>query len=161
MTDAATSLSIGVLVNGSSRQLGVTAHATLLDVLRYQLDLIGTKECCAEGECGACTVIVDGRAVNSCLLLAVEADGCEVTTIEGIGEQGRLSTVQSAFLAAGAVQCGFCIPGMIMSATYLLERNPRPTRAEVHEGLSGNLCRCGGYQRICEAVLQASTEPGT
>jgi carbon-monoxide dehydrogenase small subunit len=161
MTGAATSLDIGVLVNGSSRQLGVAAHVTLLDVLRQHLDLIGTKECCAEGECGACTVIVDGRAVNSCLMLAVEADGCEVTTIEGIGDEGRLSTVQSAFLDAGAVQCGFCIPGMIMSATYLLDRTPSPTRDEVNEGLSGNLCRCGGYQRICEAVLQASGEPGT
>jgi carbon-monoxide dehydrogenase small subunit len=127
----------------------------LLDFLRDRLQLTGTKECCDLGECGACTVLVDGRAVNSCLMLAVEADASEITTIEGLVRAGRLNLLQ-AFLAKGAVQCGFCIPGQVMAAEYLLTRNPHPTPAEVREGLSGNLCRCGGYVQICEAVLAAS-----
>jgi aerobic-type carbon monoxide dehydrogenase small subunit (CoxS/CutS family) len=143
-------------VNGQAYTLEVAPQHTLLDILRKQLDLTGTKECCAEGECGACTVLVNGRAVNSCLMLAVEADGCEIITIEGLAVNGQLSPLQKAFLAEGAVQCGFCIPGMIMSAHYLLQQNPRPTEAEVKEGLAGNLCRCAGYSRIIEAVLAAS-----
>jgi len=143
-------------VNGRRHALELVAHATLLDVLRDDLELTGSKECCAEGECGACTVLVDGRAVNSCLMLAVEAEGAEVTTIEGLAQDGGLSPIQEAFLERGAVQCGFCIPGMVMAAHYLLLENPHPTLAEVREGLSGNLCRCAGYNQICDAVLAAA-----
>jgi aerobic carbon-monoxide dehydrogenase small subunit len=147
---------IHLTVNESKRELEAPANITLLDFLRDRLQLTGTKECCDLGECGACTVLVDGRAVNSCLMLAVEADASEITTIEGLTKDGRLNALQDAFLAKGAVQCGFCIPGQVMAAEYLLQRNPRPSLAEVKEGLSGNLCRCGGYVQICEAVLAAS-----
>ncbi len=147
---------IHVTVNGAERDLEVAPNTTLLDFLRDDLRLTGSKECCDLGECGACTVLVDGRSVNSCLMLAVEADASEVTTIEGLAKDGRLNPLQDAFLAKGAVQCGFCIPGQVMAGQYLLQRNPHPTLAEVREGLSGNLCRCGGYVQICEAVLAAS-----
>jgi aerobic-type carbon monoxide dehydrogenase small subunit (CoxS/CutS family) len=147
---------IHVTVNGVERDLEVPPNTTLLDFLRDDLRLTGSKECCDLGECGACTVLVDGRSVNSCLMLAVEADASAVTTIEGLAEDGRLNPLQDAFLAKGAVQCGFCIPGQVMAGQYLLQRNPHPTLADVREGLSGNLCRCGGYVQICEAVLAAS-----
>jgi aerobic carbon-monoxide dehydrogenase small subunit len=147
---------VRLTVNGRDHELEVVAHHTLLDVLRDELGLTGTKECCAEGECGACTVMMDGRSVDSCLVLAVEADGLEVTTIEGLGANGKLSPLQDAFLDAGAVQCGFCIPGMVMSAHALLLRIPRPTDEEIREALSGNLCRCGGYNQICAAVATAA-----
>ena len=147
---------IAMEVNGEPSAVEVPAHRTLLDALRDDLGLTGTKECCAEGECGACTVLLDGRSVNSCLVLAVEADGCRVTTIEGLGGGDRLSHVQDAFVAAGGVQCGFCIPGMVVSAHALLEHTARPTIAEIREGLSGNLCRCGGYNQICAAVASAA-----
>jgi len=148
---------IEVTVNGAPRSVEVAVTETLLDALRWDLDLTGSKECCAEGECGACTVLVGDRSVNSCLVLAVEADGMEITTIEGLaGDGGRLSRLQEAFLDAGAVQCGFCIPGMVVSAQALLAENPHPSPAEVREGLAGNLCRCGGYQRIVDAVLHAA-----
>jgi carbon-monoxide dehydrogenase small subunit len=140
-------------VNGQTYTLEVFPQHTLLDVLRNQLDLTGTKECCAEGECGACTVLVNDRAVNSCLMLAVEADGCQVTTIEGLAADGRLNPLQAAFLEQGAVQCGFCTPGMIIAAQYLLQQHPQPTPAQVREGLAGNLCRCAGYNQIIKAVL--------
>src|SRR5262249_27530117 len=127
-----------------------------LDVLREDLDLTGTKECCAVGECGACTVLVDGRSVNACLMLAGEADGRSVTTIEGLAPGGdRLSRLQDAFLECRAVQSGSCIPGMVMAARYLLDTNPDPAEADIREGLSGNLCRCGGYNRIVAAVRSA------
>lgn len=145
-------------VNGQQHALEVAPHHTLLDVLRKALALTGTKECCAEGECGACTILVNGRAINSCLMLALEADGSEITTIEGLAVGGQLSPLQAAFLEKGAVQCGFCTPGMIMSAHYLLQQNPHPSEAEVREGLAGNLCRCAGYSRIIEAVLAAAKE---
>ncbi|HVS48157.1 MAG TPA: (2Fe-2S)-binding protein [Candidatus Dormibacteraeota bacterium] len=151
---------IHVTVNGAERDLEVAPNTTLLDFLRDDLRLTGSKECCDLGECGACTVLVDGRSVNSCLMLAVEADASEVTTIEGLAKDGRLNALQDAFLAKGAVQCGFCIPGQVMAGQYLLQRNPHPTLAEVREGLSGNLCRCGGYVQICEAVLAASEVGG-
>ena len=125
-------------------------------MLRDSLRLTGTKECCAEGECGACTVLVDGEAVCSCLVMAAEMQGHEITTIEGLASGGRLDPLQAAFVESGAVQCGFCIPGMIMSARALLDLNPRPTREEVQDALSGNLCRCGGYSRIVDAVLISS-----
>ena len=149
-------LPIAVAVNGRRRRLEVAVHHTLLDVLRDQLGLTGTKECCVVGECGACTVLVDGRAVNSCLVLAVEADGAEVTTVEGLATDGRLSLLQNAFLEKGAAQCGFCIPGQLMAAQALLAQNPHPTLTDVHEGLAGNLCRCAGYQQITEAVMAAA-----
>ena len=144
---------IEVTVNGRRRALEVAAHHTLLDVLRDDLDLTGTKECCLVGECGACTVSLGGRIVDSCLVLAVEADGDEVTTIEGLAPAGGLDPLQRAFLDHGAAQCGFCIPGQLMAANDLLQRTPHPTVEEVQEGLAGNLCRCAGYQQITEAVL--------
>ena len=147
---------IGVTVNGLAREVDVGPHHTLLEALRDDLALTGTKECCLVGECGACTVLVDGRSVDSCLMLAVEADGANVTTVEGLADGERLSPLQAAFLETGAAQCGFCIPGQLVAATELLALTPRPTRAEVEEGLAGNLCRCAGYEQIIEAVLLAS-----
>jgi carbon-monoxide dehydrogenase small subunit len=147
---------VRVRVNERPYDLEIGAHHTLLDVLRDDVRLTGTKECCAEGECGACTVLVDGDAVCSCLVLAVELDGHHITTIEGLASGGQLDPIQEAFVATGAVQCGFCIPGMIMSARQLLASNPHPTRAEIQEGLAGNLCRCGGYSRILDAVERAA-----
>jgi carbon-monoxide dehydrogenase small subunit len=145
-------MTITIMVNGTPRTLDVEVHRTLLEALRDQLHLSGTKECCAEGECGACTVLLNGRAVNACLVLAVECDGETVVTIEGIGTGGHLDPVQQAFVDTGAVQCGFCIPGMIVAARYLLSTNPQPSEDEIKEGLAGNLCRCGGYSRIIKAV---------
>jgi aerobic-type carbon monoxide dehydrogenase small subunit (CoxS/CutS family) len=152
----ASELAVSLFVNGRRHDITVAVNHTLLDVLRDQLGLTGSKECCAEGECGACTLLLDGHAVNSCLVLAVEADGLEITTIEGLASGERLSPVQDAFLATGGVQCGFCIPGMVMAAHYLLAHNPHPTSEEIREGLSGNLCRCGGYNQICGAVAAAA-----
>ena len=138
-------------VNGSDRTVAVPAHRTLLDGLRDEVGLPGTKSCCAEGECGACTVLLDGKAVNSCLVLCVEAEGHEVTTVEGLSADG-LTDLQEEFLNAGAVQCGFCTPGFVVSVTAFLRDNPDPTDQEIREALSGNLCRCAGYQRIVRAV---------
>jgi carbon-monoxide dehydrogenase small subunit len=153
---------VRLTVNRAPREIAVRSTETLLDALRWELDLTGSKECCAEGECGACTVLIDGRSVNSCLVLAVEAEGMDVVTIEGLEDGVRLSRLQDAFLEKGAVQCGFCIPGMVMSAQALLAEHPRPTAEEVREGLAGNLCRCAGYQRIVDAVLLAAdTAPKT
>jgi carbon-monoxide dehydrogenase small subunit len=149
-------VTITVTVNGTPRTLDIPARQSLLEVLRDQLNLTGTKECCAEGECGACTVLLGGRAVNSCLVLAVECDGDDVVTIEGLCRDGRLDPVQLAFVDTGAVQCGFCIPGMIVAARYLLSTNPQPSEDEIKEGLAGNLCRCAGYSRIVAAVALAS-----
>jgi carbon-monoxide dehydrogenase small subunit len=134
----------------------VQTHHTLLETLRDRLNLSGTKECCGEGECGACTVLLNGRAVNTCLVLAVECDGEDVVTIEGLGADGRLDAVQQAFVDTGAIQCGFCIPGMIVAARYLLSTNPHPSEDEIKEGLAGNLCRCAGYSRIIGAVALAA-----
>lgn len=151
---------ISLTVNGRLCTLDVQPHRTLLEVLRDQLNLTGTKECCAEGECGACTVLLNGRAIDSCLVLAAQADGDDVRTIEGLANEGRLAQVQEAFLETGAVQCGFCIPGMIMAATALLMTNPQPTMEEIQDGLAGNLCRCAGYSQIIEAVARLrSREP--
>jgi len=149
-------VSIEVTINGRKRSFEVAAHHTLLDVLRDDLGLTGTKECCLVGECGACTVVVNGRAMNSCLMLAVEVDGAEVTTVEGLAPDGKLSALQEAYLDAGAAQCGFCIPGQLMSSHALLLQNPDPTVEEIHEALAGNLCRCAGYEQITEAVLDAA-----
>ena len=149
-------MTITITVNGTPRTFDVPTHHTLLEALRDQLNLTGTKECCGEGECGACTVLLNGRAVNACLVLAVECDGEEIVTIEGLGANGRLDPVQQAFVDAGAVQCGFCIPGMIVAAGYLLSTNPHPSEDEIREGLAGNLCRCAGYSRIINAVALAA-----
>jgi carbon-monoxide dehydrogenase small subunit len=153
-------VSITITVNGAARTVIAPPSMTLLDLIRSRLELTGSKECCSEGECGACTLILDGEPVNSCLVLAVEANGSTVTTIEGLSD-GGLSPLQESFLSSGAVQCGFCIPGMVVAATALLEREPHPTEAAIREGLSGNLCRCGGYTRICAAVLAATTVGAT
>lgn len=151
-----TSRRIEFKVNGRSRSIEVAPHHTLLEVLRDDLGLTGTKECCLVGECGACTVLVDGLSVDSCLILAVEVDGATVTTVEGLSAGDRLHPLQQAFLDSGAAQCGFCIPGQLVSAQALLALTPHPTRAEVEEGLAGNLCRCGGYGQIVESVLAAA-----
>jgi carbon-monoxide dehydrogenase small subunit len=147
---------LAVAVNGRYRNVAIETHHTLLEVLRADLDLTGTKECCLVGECGACTVILDGRSVDSCLVLAMEADGATITTVEGLARDGALDALQTAFLDHGAAQCGFCIPGQLVSARALLATNPHPTRAEVEDGLAGNLCRCAGYEQIIEAVLDAA-----
>lgn len=153
---------IDLTVNGRARPIDVEVHHTLLDVLRDDLGLTGTKECCLVGECGACTVIVDGMSVDSCLVLGVEADGSAVTTVEGLAVGDQLDQLQEAFLETGAAQCGFCIPGQLVSARALLTDTPHPTRAEIEEGLAGNLCRCAGYEQIIEAVaLAAERGPGS
>jgi len=151
-----TTVPIELTVNGRARSIEVAPHHTLLDVLRADLGLTGTKECCLVGECGACTVLIDDLSVDSCLMLAVEADGTRVTTVEGLAMVDRLHPLQQAFLDTGAVQCGFCIPGQLVSAQALLALDPHPTRAAVEEGLAGNLCRCAGYEQIIEAVLTAA-----
>ena len=160
MTQPVHRLPVTLTVNRRVRDFDVAVHHTLLDVLRDDLGLTGAKECCLVGECGACTVIVDGRTVDACLMLAIEADGTELTTIEGLAEEGRLSPIQGAFLDHGGVQCGFCIPGQVISAHALLEANPHPTRAEVDEGIAGNLCRCGCYEQIAEAILATAKASG-
>ena len=147
---------IELTVNGRQRAVEVAPHHTLLEVLRHDLALTGTKECCLVGECGACTVLVDGLSVDSCLVLAVDADGAAVTTVEGLASGDRLHPLQESFLETGAAQCGFCIPGQLIAAQALLALNPHPTRADVEEGLAGNLCRCAGYEQIIEAVLDAA-----
>lgn len=150
-TDVNNDVTVTLSVNGLNHTVTVPVHRTLLDGLRDHVGLPGSKSCCAEGECGACAVFLDGKAVSSCLVLCVEAEGHEVTTIEGLSGDG-LTDLQEEFLKAGAVQCGFCIPGQVMSAEYLLRKNPCPNRVEIREGMSGNLCRCAGYERIVAAV---------
>jgi len=147
-------------VNGDRHALRVDPGATLLEVLRAELGLRGTKENCLEGECGACTVLIDGKAVNSCLMLAVRAEGKKITTIEGLARGGELHPVQRAFVEEGAVQCGYCTPGFIMSAVELLASNPDPTDEEVDQALAGNICRCTGYTRIRRAVRAAVRNGG-
>ena len=142
-------------VNGVPWSTQVYPMARLLDVLREEMQLTGTKEGCGEGECGACSVLVDGELVNSCLFPALQAEGAKITTIEGIATSQQLHAVQEAFLLHGGAQCGMCTPGMILAAVNLLERVPHPTEAEIRNGLAGNLCRCTGYMKIFEAVLKA------
>ena len=153
-------ISLTLSVNGVART--VTAHpfARLLDVIRDQLGLTGTKEGCGEGECGACAVLLDGRVVNSCLVPAVQAQGAELVTVEGLARDGALSPLQAAFLQHNAAQCGFCTPGMLLAATDLLRRSPDPGDAEVRAGLAGNLCRCTGYVKIIDAVRAAAGDGG-
>jgi carbon-monoxide dehydrogenase small subunit len=148
--------SIVVTVNGSKERLDVPANVTLLRLLREELALTGTKNGCGAGECGACTVLMDGEPVNACLVLAVEADGAEIVTVEGLAGDGRLDVVQQAFIDEGGVQCGFCTPGMLISARALLDRNPAPSEQQIREALVGNLCRCTGYARIVRAVQAAA-----
>jgi len=143
-------------VNDIEYEVAVAPNRTLTQVLRDDLNLLGTKEGCGVGDCGACTVIMDGKPVNSCLVLAVQAGGSRIKTIEGVASGDSLHPVQETFVEMGAIQCGFCTPGMILSATSLLEKNPHPTEQEVRQALSGNLCRCTGYQKIVEAVQEAS-----
>ena len=149
---------ITVRVNGNIETHEIDANRTLLDFLRDDLNLTGPKEGCNEGECGACMVLMGWRAVNACLVLAAEADGAEVTTIEGLADGRHLHPLQRAFLAHGAVQCGFCTPGMIITACALLHENPSPTEGDVRGALSGSLCRCTGYRQIIDAVLDAAAE---
>ncbi len=143
---------ISLTINGETEYLVVPANMTLLQLLRDKLALTGTKNGCEAGECGACTVLVDGEPVNSCMMLAVEVDGREVTTVEGLAKDGDLSDLQQAFIDHNAVQCGFCTPGMLISSHALLQRQPKPNREEIEEALLGNLCRCTGYVRIIEAI---------
>jgi carbon-monoxide dehydrogenase small subunit len=150
---------ISFILNGSEVQVSVHSHFRLIDVLREQLGQTGTKEGCGEGECGACTVIIDGRAVNSCLYPALEVEGKSVTTIEGFqGTKNELSVIQQAFVEQGAIQCGFCTPGMIMSAKALLDSNSDPSEEDIRDALLGNLCRCTGYVQIVEAVKKAAAQ---
>ena len=146
---------IDLVINGDPYSLVVKANALLLDVLREQLNFTGTKKGCELGDCGACTVLLNGKAVNSCLVLAVEADGQEVTTIEGLEKNGKLDRLQEAFIENAAIQCGFCTSGMILSAKALLNANPHPTEQEVREAIAGNLCRCTGYKQIIEAIQRS------
>ena len=145
---------VQLTVNGASATLLVYPMERLLDVLRHELGLTGAKEGCGEGECGSCSVLIDGRLVNSCLIPIAQANGSNVTTIEGVARDQRLHPLQEAFLACNGAQCGICTPGMILAAVHLLDKNPQPTLDEIREGLSGNLCRCTGYSQIFEAVQQ-------
>jgi carbon-monoxide dehydrogenase small subunit len=149
-------------VNGDPYEVAVAGHQRLIDVIRDVIGLTGTKEGCGEGECGACTVIMDGRPVNSCLVLGAQADGAEIVTIEGLMVDGGMSLIQRTFVELGAVQCGFCSPGMILTAKALLDENPDPSEEDVREALAGNLCRCTGYDKIVDAVLAtaAATRAG-
>jgi aerobic carbon-monoxide dehydrogenase small subunit len=147
---------ISFVVNGKSETVRVPAMERLLDVLRNNLGLTGTKEGCGEGECGSCSILLDGMLVNSCLIPALQADGAKIVTIEGLAADGRLQSLQQAFLDCGGAQCGICTPGMILASLHLLKKKPQPTLEEIREGLSGNLCRCTGYMQIFDAVAEAA-----
>jgi len=148
---------IEFILNGEKTKVETSADITLLQLLRDRLALTGTKPGCGTGECGACTVLMDGEPVNSCLVLAVQADGHKILTVEGLATEGTLHPVQQAFVEVGAVQCGYCTPGMLLSAKALLDQNPNPTEGEIREAISGNLCRCTGYSRIVAAVQRAAS----
>ncbi|HHW05974.1 MAG TPA: (2Fe-2S)-binding protein [Clostridia bacterium] len=158
MTESVKVKTINLKVNGKLYSVTVQPTDYLLDVLRNQLHLTGTKRGCDNGECGACTVLIDGEPVNSCLYLAIRAEGKEILTIEGLGTEENLHPLQKAFIREGALQCGFCGPGMLMSAKALLDKNPSPSEEEIRHGLSGNLCRCTGYVKIIDAVKAAARE---
>jgi len=143
-------------VNGVNHRIDIHEEDRLIDVLREKLYLTGTKEGCGEGECGACTVIIDGETVNACMILAFQGEGRKIITIEGLNRNDGLHPIQQAFLEEGAVQCGFCIPGMVLSAKVVLDKNPSPSRDEIRESISGNLCRCTGYNKIVDAIERAS-----
>jgi carbon-monoxide dehydrogenase small subunit len=152
---------ISLKVNGAEREAEVWGGESLLFVLREQLGLPGSKNACEQGECGSCSVLLDGKLVCACLVLAAQADGHEVVTVEGLAANGELHRVQEAFVEAGAVQCGFCTPGLVVATASLLERIPQPSEDEIREALSGNLCRCTGYQKIFDAVRAAAGEAGS
>ena len=145
-------------INGENISLDIPAQLRLVELLRDTLGLTGTKEGCGEGECGACTVIIDGEIVNSCLLLAMQAAGCEIVTIEGVGRSGAIHPIQQSFIDQGAVQCGYCTPGMVLAAKALLDKNPHPDRQTIKVALSGNVCRCTGYEKIIDAVSDAASK---
>lgn len=147
---------ITLTINQKKYELAVSPNLSLLDLLREELNLMGAKEGCGIGECGACTVLLDGKPVSSCIMLAVEADGSEIITIEGLETEDGLHPIQQAFVEKGAIQCGFCTPGMVLSAKGLLDKNPNPTEQEIRTAISGNLCRCTGYQKIVEAIKSVS-----
>jgi carbon-monoxide dehydrogenase small subunit len=147
---------ITLKVNGADYRLNIETRRTLLEVLRENLGLTGTKKSCNEGNCGACTVLINGKPVASCLVLAIDAQGKEILTIEGLSEGEKLHPIQEAFLKHGAIQCGFCTPGMVMSAKAFLDENPEPTKIEIRKAISGNLCRCTGYQHIVDSIMAAS-----
>jgi aerobic carbon-monoxide dehydrogenase small subunit len=155
MNLANNTIQVNFTVNGHQQSVEVFPMARLLDVIREQLKLTGTKEGCGEGECGACTVLLDGQIVNSCLVPVVQADGAKITTIEGVAREKELNQVQQAFVAYGGAQCGICTPGMVLAAVDLLSRNPHPTETDIRTGLAGNLCRCTGYIKIFESVVRA------
>ena len=146
---------IKLTINKIEYKVDIDGNIRLIDLLRDKLGLIGTMEGCGEGECGACTIIMDGETVNSCLVMAFQANGSNITTIEGLEENGKLHPVQQAFMDEGAVQCGFCIPGMVLSTKALIDKTPHPTRDEIREGISGNLCRCTGYNKAIDAGERA------
>ncbi len=157
-----TRIALSLSVNGQTHEVLAEPHRTLLEILRTDLGLIGTKENCLEAECGVCTVLLEGAAVNACILLAAQCQGRAIVTIEGLAAPGRLHPLQQAFIDHGAVQCGYCIPGMILAAKAYLDESPEPDENGVREALAGNLCRCTGYQRIVDAVLSAArTTRGT
>lgn len=143
---------INIVVNGEPHEVAVQPEQTLLEVLREELGLTGTKKGCNQGECGACTVLVEGKPVSSCLVLAVSIDGKKISTIEGLSQNGRLHPLQEAFVQHGAIQCGFCTPGMLLAGKYLLENCPLPSEQEIKEAIAGNICRCTGYVKIIEAI---------
>jgi carbon-monoxide dehydrogenase small subunit len=147
---------VKLTVNGRPHEVAVEPHWTLLEAVREELRLTGSKEGCGTGDCGACSMIVNGRLITSCLMLAAEADGAEVLTIEGLARNGEIHGIQQAFIDTGGVQCGFCTPGMILATKALLDRTPSPDLADARRGLAGNLCRCTGYAKIYEAVLEAA-----
>jgi carbon-monoxide dehydrogenase small subunit len=150
---------IKLTINGNAYEVSVPARRTLVDLIRYDIGLTGTKEACSVGVCGACTVMLDGQIVASCITLAVQADGADIRTIEGMGTPDNLSPVQQAFIECGGFQCGICTPGQIVASTALLAENPRPTEDEIKEWLMGNLCRCTGYYQIIDSVKKASGQP--
>ena len=150
--------SVVLRVNGEEQELLIHPHRTLAEVLREELQLTGTKQSCNEGACGSCTVLLDGLPVRSCLLLAADVEGREITTIEGLAEEGKLHPLQASFVEHYAIQCGFCTPGMILTAKALLDANPKPTDKEIRQAISGNICRCTGYAKIIEAIKAASAK---
>jgi aerobic carbon-monoxide dehydrogenase small subunit len=145
-----------IKVNGREHEIASAPSTTLLDVLRYELRLTGTKEGCSTGSCGSCTVLIDGKAINSCLVIAAEVEGKEILTIEGLSERGKLHPLQQALMDEGAVQCGFCTPGIILTAKAFLDSNPHPTETQIRQAIAGNLCRCTGYDKIVRAIMSVA-----
>ena len=158
MSEASISLKINLSVNGKNHSVEVPVYRTLVDLLRYDLDLTGTKETCGVGVCGACTIILNGEMIASCITLAVKADGSDIQTIEGVAQNNQLHPIQTAFINHGGFQCGACTPGQIIAAKALLDVNPQPNQEEIRDWMMGNLCRCTGYYQIVEAITEAMSE---